>query len=172
MAATTERYYNGSAAYDLHSMQSTGARRLHHPGLPEDRPMQENYRKVRAKTAIAPVSILGLMAAACMLVLVVFGYVRLYEATEKVSSLKSELSDLRQEQVVLESLYESSIDLSAIEGQAAAMGFAVPEREQVVYMSLTGEDKAEIYKVERENIFQRIFRAVEDSAVGLVEYLR
>ena len=106
-----------------------------------------------------------------MLILVVFGYVQLYEASEQVSSLKSQLSNLRQEQVVLESLYEGGIDLDMIEVQAGEMGFAVPEREQIVYLNLVGSDKAEIYSVAKENIFQRVIRAIETSAGGLVEYL-
>ena len=39
--------------------------------------------------AVAPAAVLGLMVVACMLILVVFGYVQLYEATQKVSGLES-----------------------------------------------------------------------------------
>ena len=106
-----------------------------------------------------------------MLILVVFGYVQLYEATERVSSLQSELSSLQQEQVVLESLYEGGIDLDYIEERAAELGMSVPTREQTVYLNLSGSDKAEIYTVEKTNIFQRIIQAIETSASGLVEYL-
>ena len=169
--AKTDQMYNGSAAYDLHQFYGTAAPRIERRGLPEDRPLPVNERHVKAKVAIAPVSVFGLLVTVCMLILVVFGYVQLYEATERVSSLKSELSDLRQEQVVLESLYEGGIDLDYIETQAGAMGFAVPEREQVVYLNLVGSDKAEIYSVEKDNVFGRIIRAVESGASGLVEYL-
>lgn len=169
--ANTDRLYNGSAAYDLYRTNGSAAPKIEHPGLPEERVRPETYRRVKVKTAIAPVSVIGLLVTACMLILVVFGYVQLYEATERVSSLKNELSDLRQEQVVLESLYEGGIDLEAIEAQAADMGFKVPERDQVVYLNLAGTDKAEIYTVENENIFQRVIRAIESSASGLVEYL-
>ena len=169
--ATTDRMYNGSAAYDLYRANGNAAPKIERPGLPEEQQRPETYRRVKVKAAIAPVSAIGLLVTACMLILVVFGYVQLYEATERVSSLKSELSDLRQEQVVLESLYEGGIDLEAIETQAAAMGFKVPERDQVIYLNLTGTDKAEIYTVEHENIFQRIVNAIESSASGLVEYL-
>ena len=172
MARTnTDRLYNGSAAYDMHGYYGSAAPQIERRGLPEERTLRQDERHVRAKVAIAPVSVFGLLVTVCMLILVVFGYVQLYEATEHVSSLKSELSDLRQEQVVLESLYEGSIDLDYIEAQAGAMGFAVPDREQVVYLNLVGSDKAEIYSVEKENIFRRIIGAVETSAGGLVEYL-
>lgn len=171
MARTnTERLYNGSAAYDLH-YYGNAAPQIERRGLPEERSLPRDERHVKAKVSIAPVSVFGLLVTVCMLILVVFGYVQLYEATEHVSSLKSELSNLRQEQVVLESLYEGGIDLDYIEAQAGAMGFAVPEREQIVYLNLVGNDKAEIYSVEKENIFQRVLHALETSAGGLVEYL-
>jgi len=167
----TERLYNGSAAYDLYHVGGSAAPQIEHPGLPEEREVPQAQRRVKVKAAIAPLSVIGTMVAACMLILVVFGYVQLYEATQKVSSLKSELSELRQEQVVLESLYEGGIDLDSIEAEAELMGFGVPEREQIVYLNLVGTDRAEIYTVEKENIFQRVISAIENSAAGLVEYL-
>ena len=172
MARTrNDQLYNGSAAYDMHYLTQTAAPEIRREGLPQDRPLPMNGRHVKAKLAIAPLSVFGMMVAVCMLILVVFGYVQLYEASEHVSSLKSELSDLRQEQVVLESLYEGGIDLNVIETQAGTMGFAVPEREQIVYLNLVGSDKAEIYSTQRENIVSRVIRAIETSAGGLVEYL-
>lgn len=163
--------YNGSAAYDLYRTNGTAAPKIDHPGLPEEREYLDTHKRIKAKAVVAPFSVVGLMVTACMLILVIFGYVQLYEATETVSSLKSQLSDLRQEQVVLESLYEGGIDLDYIEAQAGAMGFAVPQREQIVYLNLAGTDKAEIYAVQKDNIFQRVVKAIEASAAGLVEYL-
>ena len=97
--------YNGSAAYNLY-FNRTEAPEIQHPGLPEERPLPQKRQRVKVKTAVAPVAVLGLMVVACMLILVVFGYVQLYEATDRVSDLQNELSALQKEQVVLESLYE------------------------------------------------------------------
>lgn len=163
--------YNGSAAYDLYEYQGNTAPRIQSPGLPEERVLPEKRQRVKVKATVAPFAVLGMMVVACMLILVVFGYVQLYEATERVSGLESELSSLRQEQVVLESLYESSIDLDYIEQRAAELGMGLPTQEQTVYLNLTGTDRAEIYTVEKSNIFQRIIQAIESSASGLVEYL-
>lgn len=168
--------FNGSAAYDLNTYSSdrfyqTAAPEIQSPGLPEERLQPQRVRRVKAKAAVAPVAVVGMMVVACMLILVVFGYVQLYEATTRVSQLKSELSALQQEQVILESLYESSIDLDYIEMRAAELGMGVPNREQTVYLNLSGSDQAEIYSVEQANLFQRILRAIESSASGLVEYL-
>lgn len=163
--------YNGSAAYDLYEYQGNTAPQIQSPGLPEERVLPEKRQRVKVKATVAPFAVLGMMVVACMLILVVFGYVQLYEATERVSGLESELSSLRQEQVVLESLYESSIDLDYIEQRAAELGMGLPTQEQTVYLNLTGTDRAEIYTVEKSNIFQRIIQAIESSASGLVEYL-
>lgn len=163
--------YNGSAAYDLYEYQGNTAPQIQSPGLPEERVLPEKRQRVKVKATVAPFAVLGMMVVACMLILVVFGYVQLYEATERVSGLESELSSLRQEQVVLESLYESSIDLDYIEQWAAELGMGLPTQEQTVYLNLTGTDRAEIYTVEKSNIFQRIIQAIESSASGLVEYL-
>ena len=167
----TDRLYNGSAAYDLYRTEGSAAPKIERPGLPEERPYTRPERRVKVKAAVAPPSVVGLMVAACMLILVVFGYVQLYEATEHVSSLKNELYSLQEDQAVLESLYEGSIDLNVIEARAAELGLVAPSREQTVYINLSGSDRAEIYETEHLNLFQRIIQAIESSATGLVEYL-
>ncbi len=173
MARSAEAWnnYNGSAAYDLYRVHGTAAPEIQHPGLPDERYQPERVRRVKAKTAVAPVAILGMMVCLCMLILMVFGYVQLYEATEKVSDLKYELSSLQEDQAVLQSLYEGSIDLDEVELRAAELGLALPNREQTVYINLAGSDRAEIYTTEKTNIFQKVFSAIENSAAGLVEYL-
>ena len=168
--------YNGSAAYDLYAndlnlYQGTAAPEIRNPGLPEENSLPEKRQKVKVKAAVAPFAVVGLMVVACMLILVVFGYVQLYEATERVSNLKTELNSLQQEQVILESLYESSIDLDYIELRAAELGLGLPSKDQTVYLNLSGSDRAEIYRAEKTNMFQRILQAIEASASGLVEYL-
>lgn len=171
MANRTNYDYNGSAAYDLYRYEGSAAPEIQHPGLPEERPQPQRKRRVKVKAAVAPVAVVGMALAACMLILVIFGYVQLYEATERVSNLQSDLSRLQQEQVILESLYEGSIDLPYIEQRAAELGFNAPISGQTVYVNLSGDDRAEIYSTEKTNIFQRIIQAIESSAKGLVEYL-
>jgi hypothetical protein len=164
--------YTGSAAYDLYRVtESTAAPQLQPQGLPEEQYIPQRHRRVKAKAAVAPFGVLGLLVAACMMVLVIAGYVQLYEATQNVSDLQSELSDLQAEQAVLESVYEGSIDLSEIELRAAELGLATPNREQTVYINLSGSDRAEISTYEEVGFFGRIFRAIRSSAGGLVEYL-
>ena len=171
MANRNKYDYNGSAAYDLYRYEGSAAPEIQHPGLPEEQYQPQRKRRVKVKAAVAPVAVVGLAVVACMLILVIFGYVQLYEATERVSSLQSDLSSLQEQQVILESLYEGSIDLPYIETRAAELGLHTPASGQTVYVNLSGDDRAEIYHAEKTNIFQRIIQAVESSAKGLVEYL-
>ena len=166
-----DQLYNGSAAYDLYSIHGSAAPQIQSPGLPEEQPRPRKSQRVKVKAAVAPAAVLGLMVVACMLILVVFGYVQLYEATQKVSGLESELTALMKEQVILESLYEGGIDLDYVENRAAELGFSVPTKEQTVYLNLSGSDKAEIYHVEKTSFIQRVIQAIQSSASGLVEYL-
>ena len=179
MARLTE---NGSAAYDLYSYESgsaarvrdygTAAPRVPRPaGLPEERVQPRKQQKVRVKAAVAPVGVIGLAVVACLMILVVFGYVQLYEASERVSTMESRISSLQEEQRILTSLYESAIDLDYIELRAAELGMAQPTESQKVYVNLSGADRAEIYARENVSWVSRMFRAIESSASGLVEYL-
>lgn len=168
--------YGSSAAYDLYQYErqdfgGSAAPEIGHPGLPDEQLLPRRERRVKAKTAVAPFAVLGLLLAACMLILVIFGYVQLYEATEYVNRLESELSSLQEDQAVLESLYEGSIDLDYVQERAAELGLVTPSREQTVYVDLSGSDRAELYESEHLNFFQRILQAIENSASGLVEYL-
>lgn len=166
-----DKLYNGSAAYDLYRVEGTAAPKIDHPSLPEEISRPERHSHAKVKHHLSAFAVFGVMVTACMLILVIFGYVQLYEASQRVSDLKSELSELRQEQIVLESVYDSSIDLDYVEMQAEALGYGVPDRDQIQYLNLVGEDKAEIYTVKKQNIFQRVIGAIESSATGLVEYL-
>ena len=163
--------FNGSAAYDLNRYSGNTAPEIQSPGLPEERIAPQKYKRVKVKAAVAPTALLGLMVVTCMLILVIFGYVQLYEATERVSKLENELSSLMQQQVILESLYEGGIDLEYIEERAGELGFSVPTKDQTVYLNLSGSDKAEIYHTEHSNFIQRVVQAIRSSAGGLVEYL-
>ena len=147
----TQYHTNGAAAYDVYTWnQSTAPQRRPEPQhLPEERPVPRKQQRVKARTALAPFTLFGMLAVACMLVLVVFGYVRLFEATSEVSKLETRLSELQSEQTLLRSKYEARIDLDAIEVSAAELGLSKPTQEQIVYVDLSGTDRAEIYQEEK-----------------------
>jgi ferritin-like protein len=107
-----------------------------------------------------------------MLVLVIFGYVQLFEATTRVGELQSQLNELTAQQTLLESKYESKIDLKVVQQRAEELGMSAPRDDQVIYVSLSGSDRAEIYEEEKTNILGEIIGAVEESISDLIAYLR
>ena len=123
------------------------------------------------ENAVAPFTILGAAISACMMILVIFGYVQLFEATSRVSKLESQLQSLQEEQLLLQSKYEGKIDLAGIEEQAETLGLRKPSQEQIVYVNLAGTDQAEIYKTEKSSILSEIIGAVEQSISDLIAYL-
>lgn len=176
MARDMENYnlFNGSAAYDLYARpdyNGTAAPEIQSPGLPEERAMPVRKRHIKVKAAVSPTAVLGMMVVACMLIMVVFGYVQLYESTSRVSELQDQLAAVEEEQMLLQSVYEGKIDLRQIEQRAAELGLSLPDADQIIYVNLSGADHAEIYRNEDLGFFARIFRAIENSASGLVEYL-
>lgn len=178
MAAENRRYgANGAAAYDVYSVyqdpyNGSAARQPQRQGLPEERPLPQRHQRVKVKTAVAPFTLFGMAAVLMMLVLVVFGYVQLFEATTKVGEYQAELKSLMSEQTLLESKYESKIDLKLVRERAEKLGMSEPKSEQVVYVSLAGADRAEIYEEEKTNLAGEIVRAVEESISELIAYLR
>ena len=164
--------FNGSAAYDLRQNYSgTAAPKVRPQGLPEEHYIPERHRRVKDKMAVAPFGLVGFAVALCMMVLVVFGYVQVHEAADRVNKLERELASLRENRAVLESLYEGSIDMTEVELAAAELGLSIPTREQTVYVNLAGGDCAEVYAPEHTNLVERILNAFQSSAGGLVEYL-
>lgn len=181
MAADNRRYSaNGAAAYDVYSgayaynerYDGSALRRPERQHLPEERPVPRRQERVKVKTAVEPFTLFGMAAAALMLVLVIFGYVQLFEATTKVGALESQLKTLTQQQTLLESKYESKIDLKVVRERAEKLGMSMPKEEQVVYIRLAGTDRAEIYEEEKTNIVGEIVQAVQESISNLIAYLR
>ena len=174
MADRRAQYHtNGAAAYDVYAWnQSTAPQRRPEPQhLPEERPLPQKRQRAKARTALAPFTVVGMLAVACLLVLVVFGYVQLFEATSEVSKLENQLSALQSQQTQLQSRYEARIDLDAIETAAGDLGLTKPSQEQIVYVNLAGTDQAEIYKTEKSSILSEIIGAVEQSISDLIAYL-
>ncbi|MCQ2420368.1 MAG: septum formation initiator family protein [Clostridia bacterium] len=175
MAEAQRNFYtaNGAAAYDVYSYRNQNAQPLQRPqGLPEEIPQPRHETRVRAKTAIAPFTIFGMIAVCCMMVLVIFGYVQLFEASSNVSRLEHQLNQLQQEQTLLRSRYEDRIDLAEVETRAMELGLSKPMPEQIVYVNLSGNDRAEIYEVNKTSFIGEAISAMEESITSLIAYLQ
>lgn len=169
--ANKRRYYeNGSAAYDMYS---NAVSPLHLPQeLPEERavPARKQKVKVKAKAAIAPFALVGVVVALCLLTMVVYGFVQLYEASSEVGELNGRLTELQIENGKLRSGYESAIDLTLIELQAKQLGMKMPSPNQEVYLNISNTDRGEVIAAEKPNVFRQTWEAVRESFTGILEY--
>ena len=163
---------NGSAAYDLHSVRDNTARPLKQPErLPDAPERAKPVRRVKTRLAIAPFTVLGTAVAVVMLFLVIFSYVRLYEAQSAVSDLKETKTLLTEEQQRLRSQYENSLDLEAIEARALELGMRQPLPSQIVYVEVAAGDSVELGEVQEErNLFEQIYDAFYGVISDVVEY--
>lgn len=159
---------NNSAAFDVYQ---NAAPRTAPQGLPEELPKEGARPSERRRITAAPFTVFAAVAAVLMIVLVVFGYVQLYEATSRAAKLQSDLNDLQRTQAQLLSKYESHINLQEIEKRATELGLSTPRQEQIVYLDLSGEDTAEIYHEKTTGVFTEVVQAVEQSVTELIAYL-
>ncbi len=144
--------------------------------LPEEQqqPRRKPVKRQRAKTAVAPVSVLGFGVAIIMLVLVVFGYVRLYEASDRYADLSSELQELKAENAALTNQYEGQVDLAHVESVAVSeLGMQKSLADQSVYVDLSSAaDQGIVFTAPQKVGFLRnAFDSVRQSITGLLEYL-
>ncbi|MFR5761434.1 MAG: hypothetical protein ACLUFI_07405 [Oscillospiraceae bacterium] len=108
-----------------------------------------------------------MLTVACLMILVIFGYVQLFEASSSVSKLENQLANLKEAAAdLLQSKYDAKIDLAAAEAHAAEIGLTKCQPEQIVYVSFSGTDQAEIY-TQRQH--QRLRR---DPRCHAAEHLR
>ena len=156
----------GSAAVDV---RPGPQREAAEPRVPQETP--QPVRRVRAQVRVSPFCVIGGAVLAFLAVLVVFGYVRLYEADSAVSKLETQLSQLQTEQSRLRSAYDEATDLAAVEARAAELGMTRPKASQTVYLTVGARDHAEITPAESQNLFVRLYRALRDSVEGFLEYL-
>lgn len=161
--------YNGSAAYDI---RSNAVPKPQPAQLPEEKPVHHTKPVPRAKPAIAPLAVIGIVVAAALLLMVVYSYVQLYEARDRAGELSNQLAAAQTETAKLRSTYESRIDLAAIEARARELGMTQPSLRQTVYLNIAGADHAEVLQVDQRSYAEKAWDAVTGSFRGVLEYFR
>jgi len=168
---------DGSAAYDLYRnpWNESTARELELPELPElpqQRPADQEQVIVKARAEISVVAVLGFVVVLALLVMVISGYVRLYELSSAHADLSEELTALQAEQSRLEASYESKLDMDQIEAVAASeLGMRVPGDDQIVYLDMSGEDAAVVYDSDSMGV-SSVFQALKNGFSYLTDYIR
>ncbi len=161
--------FNGSAAYDI---RGNAVPKPQPAQLPEEKPVHHAKPAPKARPAIAPLAVVGILAAAFLLLMVVYSYVQLYEATDRAGELSKQLASTQSETAKLRSTYESRIDLAAIEARARELGMTQPSLRQTVYLNIAGADHAEVLQVDNRSYVEKAWDAVSGSFRGVVEYFR
>lgn len=174
---------NGSLAYDFGALE----RQLEDTGRMDPDlytlPMEETsadvisraheHTKARVRPAqhVSPVMVLGAVAVAVLMVLVVLSYVELATISDSVVSMRSQVSDLETRQVALQTQYEQAFDLVSIKERAMAAGMSLPSDSQVYYIDLSDPDNAVVYEQESDGVLQ-VLEQVWQSILHAVEYFR
>lgn len=169
--ANEKQFYNlrGSTAYDLHG---TAVPKPQHAPLPEEQPLHQPKTPAKAKPAVAPLAVIGLALVMVLLMLVIHGYVQLYEATTRVGELEQELSAAQSNTAKLRSTYESRIDLAQIEASARELGMSQPSTRQTIYLNISGADHTEVLRVDDRSYSKKIWDALVGGFQGVLEYFR
>ena len=139
---------------------------------PPETAMERNARRraqakasVRTAQKISPMAMLGFVCVAVLMVALLLCYVRLNSISRSIVSMKSEINQLKVEQVNLLTEYEQTFDLSAVKEAAEAAGMTQPSEGQIYYVSLPGEDQVTAHQVE-SGILDRIFTALRRGIMG------
>ncbi len=128
--------------------------------------------KVRQAGEVAPFGVVGFAAVGVMAALVVMSYAQCVVANDQVVSLRSELTDLQDQNVILSAQYEQVFDLERIQ-QAVGDTMVRPTNDQVVYLDLSQPDSVVLYgEEERSAGLAGMLEGLADIAAGFVEYFR
>lgn len=114
---------------------------------PRRRPAVRPSIEVRPQGAVAPFTIVGLFVVLACAWLLVVSSAQLAVANNDIVELRSQLSDLQDENRNLQAKYELVFDLEAIEKQFLSNGTMIrPGAGQTVYLDLSGGDSVVYYE--------------------------
>lgn len=187
-AAARRRRYNapratyGSVAYDL-DYADTAARPLRGGEQTRTRPLVRPRERaavrpkarVREAGAVSPFAVVGFLAVGVFAVLVLMSSIQLTTLSDDIASLKSDLSELEEQEAYLRTQYELAFDLGAIEGAVTADGSMVkPQAGQILYLDLSEPDSVVLFH-EEETPVQGVsgaIQGIEEILGNVVEYFR
>lgn len=172
--ADQQKYSLNNGTYVLPEYDgSSAARKLQRPNqLPEERKQTVHTKTVKAKLVVAPFAVVGVVAVLMLMLMVLMGYVRLYETKSATGELNSQIATATEESSRLRSQYESLVDFDQIDLYATSHGMRKPTGAQTVYVNVPHEDVAQIRIAEESNVFQKAWHAIRDGFRELAEYLQ
>ncbi len=179
------RYVSGSLAYDYDYLERERRRRAEReereyaerraretPVRTQTRAKPVTPPKHRERQHVSPLVLLGFAAAAAMVVVLLMSYAELTAVSHDVVKMQRTLATLEDEHVALLSRYERTFDLAAIKEAAEAAGMAKPSASQICYVDLSAPDNVVLYRCAEANVLSRVFAAVGQDAMSVVEYFK
>ena len=168
------RYYGAVSAASFDSNAARALPQVHEPArsLPDEIRSPKPREGARRRLHISPVTALGMVLLAFLLLMLVNGYVQYYEATSRVGELQTQLTQQNEDISKLRSAYESKIDLKSIEQRAKELGMRQPLQKQTVYINVAGADRAELLAVDDRGFLARAWDAICDGIDDILEYFK
>lgn len=113
---------------------------------PKERTLARPRVQVREAGKVSPFAVVGFLAIGVLTVLLLMSCTRLTVINDETVQLRSQLSQLEEEQAKLLAQYEMAYDLRAIEEQLLADGTMVkPSSSQMVVLDLSEPDNVVVY---------------------------
>ncbi len=116
---------------------------------------QHAISKPRTKTAaraymrVSPFAVASFLGASALLLYIVFTCMQISVVNVENNKLANELSKLKNEERQLSKQLDNLVDLGGLEAYAQyELGMVKPEREQIVYIDLSGKDHGVVYEEE------------------------
>ncbi len=144
--------YSGSIAYDLSRFDKRKRVREaleREPVVapraiarPQERAKAEAVTRTRKGVSLA--TVLGCMVVAVLMFFIVLNYMRLYEISMQVSSVKSQYATLKNDAAVLQVKAEKQMSVRRIEELASEIGMSSPENSQIVYINMSQPDRGQV----------------------------
>ena len=166
----------GSLAYDFNNPElyreeyTTAAPRPNVRTQTQTRVQTRARTAVRTKQSIAPLSLVGMLVAAFLLVTAILAQAQIIGFSSKSVALQQELSALEEQQAKLRIAYESAFNMAEIEEYATrSLGMQKPHADQVFYIDTSAPDKAVVVASSGNDSF---VDRVSDALSGALAYFR
>lgn len=166
--------YDGTAALKMTEVEVPGKKK-HFPhkkrkkGRKEAAPEEKPSLAARSAQWTVPGAILAILAVALVVVLTLASYAQLVMVNDQVVDLRSDLSQLQDEETQLKAQYELAYDLKEIEQQLINSGQMMKAQSWQTYtLELAEPDAVEYYQA--SDFVQQVTTFAKDLVTAVKEY--
>ena len=164
--------YTDTAAQPLRGGEQTRTRPLVRP---RERAAVRPKARVREAGAVSPFAVVGFLAVGVFAVLVLLSSIQLTTLSDDIASLKSDLSELEEQEGYLRTQYELAFDLAGIESAVTSDGSMVkPQAGQILYLDLSEPDSVVLFDEEETSAqgLNGALQGIKDILDNVVEYFK